>query len=131
MTEEEIITTCSPGEDDSTTIVVNETGIQRYKMTVQYDGSAYSGWQRQGKYVSKTSAVDGADGMCNPRTVQEVLEDALSNFVRAMIVGKSVKSTTTANGTIIMEEEQEDNRCHVPLFGSSRTDAGVHAICSM
>lgn len=56
---------------------------RRYKVTIAYDGTAYSGWQFQ------TNAV----GM------QQVVEEVLASIEGA----------------------------HVRVFGSSRTDAGVHA----
>ncbi|HYG65007.1 MAG TPA: tRNA pseudouridine(38-40) synthase TruA [Thermoanaerobaculia bacterium] len=54
-----------------------------YRLTVSYRGAAYAGWQRQD----------------NARTVQEVLEEALS-----ALLGRTVR-----------------------VVGASRTDAGVHA----
>ncbi|MEE2999246.1 MAG: tRNA pseudouridine(38-40) synthase TruA [Pseudomonadota bacterium] len=58
--------------------------MQRYKLTVEYDGSDFVGWQRQ----------------INGLGIQEALELAVRNFC-----GESVT-----------------------VFGSGRTDAGVHAI---
>lgn len=58
--------------------------MPRYKMTVEYFGGAFSGWQRQ----------------ANALTAQEVLEDALTKLAGAKIA----------------------------VTGSSRTDAGVHAL---
>lgn len=55
----------------------------RYAVTVEYDGTNYSGWQRQ----------------LNALSVQQVLEDALSDFLKEKIV----------------------------LHASGRTDRGVHA----
>ena len=55
----------------------------RYAITVEYDGTNYSGWQRQ----------------LNALSVQQVLEDALSDFLKEKIV----------------------------LHASGRTDRGVHA----
>ena len=97
------------------------TQEQRYKLTIQYDGSAYSGWQRQGKYqVNSSSITDDVKKTC---TVQQVLEDALSSFVRSMIRSKVNDSNA--------QNEEDNNICHVQVFGSSRTDAGVHAVCCM
>ena len=56
-----------------------------YKMTVQYDGARYSGWQRQGN---------------TDRTIQGRLEQALSELLESQI----------------------------EIYGSGRTDAGVHAL---
>ena len=56
----------------------------RYKITIEYDGSYYCGWQKQEKQLS----------------IQESIETALKN-----IVGYDVE-----------------------IFGSGRTDAGVHAL---
>ncbi len=58
--------------------------MQRYKLTIEYDGSGFVGWQRQR----------------NGFAVQEALEEAVKKFC-----GESVT-----------------------VFGSGRTDAGVHAI---
>ncbi len=58
--------------------------MTRYKLTIEYDGTPFVGWQRQGTGVS----------------VQQVIEEALYRF------------------------SQET----VTLFGSGRTDAGVHAL---
>lgn len=56
----------------------------RYKITIEYDGTNYSGWQKQ-------------DGKI---TIQETIEDVIK---------------------IMMQEEAE-------VYGSGRTDAGVHAL---
>ncbi len=61
--------------------------MQRILLTVEYDGTAYVGWQRQ----------------VNGLAVQQVLEEALS--------------AACGHG--------------VTVTGSSRTDAGVHALCQM
>ena len=58
--------------------------MQRYKLTIEYDGSDFVGWQRQR----------------NGLAVQQALEQAVEKFC-----GESVT-----------------------VFGSGRTDAGVHAI---
>jgi tRNA pseudouridine38-40 synthase len=57
--------------------------IQNFKLTIEYDGSAYCGWQRQK----------------NDPTIQEKIESALFKITSQKI----------------------------PLKGSGRTDAGVHA----
>ena len=59
-------------------------GQRRFRLTVEYDGTAYCGWQRQ----------------INGPSVQAVLEDALTQLTHAP----------------------------VSVTGSSRTDAGVHAL---
>ncbi len=61
--------------------------MPRYKLTIEYDGTPYCGWQRQ----------------INQPTVQETLEKAIEAF------------------------------CGHPatVFGSGRTDAGVHAIAQI
>ena len=59
-------------------------GQRRFRLIVEYDGTAYCGWQRQ----------------INGPSVQAVLEDALSQLTHAP----------------------------VSVTGSSRTDAGVHAL---
>ena len=61
-----------------------EDGERRIRLFLSYDGSGFSGWQRQ----------DGE------RTVQEEIESSLSS---------------------ILGEE-------ITLFGSGRTDSGVHAL---
>ncbi len=58
--------------------------IRRYRLTISYDGTAYSGWQIQPQY----------------RTIQGEIEKALCS-----ILGKRT----------------------IRVFGSGRTDAGVHA----
>ena len=59
--------------------------MRRFKITIQYDGSSFSGWQLQK----------------NLRTVQGEVEDALK-----IISGSKFR---------------------IPVHGSGRTDAGVHA----
>ena len=61
--------------------------MQRYKLTLEYNGSGFVGWQRQ----------------INGRGVQEVIEQAIKRFC-----GESVT-----------------------VFGSGRTDAGVHAMAQV
>lgn len=58
--------------------------LRRVRLVVEYDGTGYSGWQRQ----------------FNAPSVQQTLEEALSRLCRAQ----------------------------VSVTGSSRTDAGVHAL---
>lgn len=59
-------------------------GMRRFRLILEYDGTAYCGWQRQ----------------INGPSVQATLEDALARLTRAP----------------------------VSVVGSSRTDAGVHAL---
>ena len=59
-------------------------GQKRFRLTIEYDGTAYSGWQRQ----------------INGPSVQQTLEEAL-----ARLTGETIG-----------------------VVGSSRTDAGVHAL---
>jgi len=61
--------------------------MQRYKLTIEYDGSSFVGWQRQK----------------NGLGVQEVLEKAVEKFCGEMVT----------------------------VFGSGRTDAGVHAFAQI
>ena len=61
--------------------------MQRYKLTLEYNGSGFVGWQRQ----------------INGRGIQEVIEQAIKRFC-----GESVT-----------------------VFGSGRTDAGVHAMAQV
>ena len=67
----------------------------RYRIVVAYDGTAYSGWQRQPSLPS----------------VQQEIEDALAPFARR-------KGDPPA---------APDAPPPVPVTGSGRTDAGVHA----
>ena len=67
----------------SHTIGMPSSGARKYRVTIAYDGTAYSGWQYQENAVG----------------IQQVVEEAL-----AYLEGASVR-----------------------IFGSSRTDAGVHA----
>src|SRR2546426_943197 len=64
--------------------------MPRYRITLSYDGTDFEGWQVQ---RSRTRAT--------PRTVQGVLEDALSRLAAG---------------------------APVPVVGAGRTDAGVHAL---
>ena len=60
--------------------------LQRFKLLLQYDGSDFSGWQRQN----------------NKRTVQGSLEDAVKKICKF--------------------------KKRIPIYGSGRTDAGVHSL---
>jgi tRNA pseudouridine38-40 synthase len=62
--------------------------MQRYKLTLAYDGSGFHGWQKQ-----------HPPGGRPLRTVQQVVEDALTRLLRQPVT----------------------------VVGASRTDAGVHA----
>ncbi|EKE08911.1 MAG: hypothetical protein ACD_16C00235G0007 [uncultured bacterium] len=57
--------------------------MTRYKLTIEYDGTPFSGWQRQEDVP----------------TIQEILEDAFCDFLKSPVT----------------------------VWGSGRTDAGVHA----
>ena len=59
----------------------------RYKITLEYDGTPFIGWQKQSRHLS----------------VQGVLEDALKTALREPVT----------------------------VWGSGRTDAGVHALCQV
>ncbi len=71
--------------------------IQRYKLTVAYRGTRYHGWQTQG--VNPTWKGQTPPPGHGIPTIQEKLRRALEDVVRH----------------------------EVPVVGSSRTDAGVHA----
>ena len=60
--------------------------FSRYKLTFQYDGTNFSGWQLQN----------------NKRTVQGEIEKAFKNLTKSNV--------------------------RIPVFGSGRTDTGVHAV---
>lgn len=62
---------------------MSETAKYRYKMTIEYNGAGYGGWQRQAHCM----------------TIQQVIEDALEDFLRYK----------------------------VDIFAAGRTDAGVNA----
>jgi tRNA pseudouridine38-40 synthase len=72
--------------------------VPRYKLTIAYDGTEFSGWQRQTSgRVREGEARE--EGVGEPRTVQGVIERALAEVLRERVTVK----------------------------GASRTDAGVHA----
>lgn len=79
--------------------------MPRYRIDIAYDGTAYSGWQRQPALPS----------------VQQVLEDALAPF--AVRKGTPPPDAEPPNG----EAEGVAPAVPVPVVGSGRTDAGVHA----
>ncbi len=74
----------------------------RYLLRVQYDGTNFHGFQRQAK----------------ARTVQGCVEDALSRFVGGEKKGDDDATDAT----------DAARRSGVLTHGSSRTDAGVHAL---
>lgn len=63
--------------------------MQRWKITIEYDGTTFCGWQKQNDCV----------------TVQEVIEDSIAN--------------------LSIDKE------HVEIYGSGRTDTGVHALAQV
>ena len=71
--------------------------MPRYRITVAYDGTAYNGWQRQPGGLP---------------SIQQSLEDALAPFVTRVPAPPATPATSEAP---------------VPVTGSGRTDAGVHA----
>lgn len=75
---------------------------QRYKLTIQYDGSNYNGFQMQRKMTT--------------RTIQEVLESTL------------LKILTFQYNQYQLYRDNIHN--YVCIIGSSRTDTGVHAIAT-
>mgnify|MGYP001095949418 CR=1 FL=1 len=78
-----------------------------YKMILQYDGTRYNGWQRQGN---------------TPDTIQGRLETALS----ALLEQKQGNTDNTIQGkleTLLSRIAGEP----VEIHGAGRTDAGVHA----
>jgi tRNA pseudouridine38-40 synthase len=72
--------------------------LMKYKLTIEYDGMAFSGWQAQ---------VRGGEGI---RTVQEELENALTVFVASE-----------------NKKQNLDCETKIPVVSSGRTDAGVSA----
>jgi len=87
--------------------------VPRYRLTVAYDGSHFSGWQKQeppapapgqplatGAALRADPTLPAPPGRVALRTVQAVLEQAVARVVREPIA----------------------------LTGASRTDAGVHAV---
>lgn len=96
---------------------------QRYKLTIQYDGSQYAGWQQQ-----KMTSVN-----CK-RSVQRVLEDVINE--RLVFRRTRTKhdddddncdgdSDDVGSDNFVSEFEQHK---YVKCYGSSRTDSGVHAV---
>ena len=75
--------------------------MRNIKLTIEYDGTRYNGWQRQRSLKCKVESVKLKRKVKNPtlRTIQEEIEKAIE-----IITGK--RST---------------------LYGSGRTDSGVHA----
>lgn len=73
--------------------------MPRYKLTIAYDGTGFHGWQRQ----HESRELDDAPAQSPPteplRTVQHIVEQAVSEVVRETVT----------------------------VLGASRTDAGVHA----
>lgn len=107
-------------EDNESTQALLREPRQRYRITVQYDGSPFSGWQRQDKQE-------------NTKTVQQVLERALSSFVRTLCKKKGEKISSendlgSASSCDPSEHQLVQDDHHITVHTSSRTDAGVHAI---
>lgn len=72
--------------------------MPRYRLTIAYDGTDFSGWQRQAPGQNPDEA-GGEEAPDEPRTVQGVVQSVARRVVREPVV----------------------------LKGASRTDAGVHA----
>lgn len=77
--------------------------MNNYRLTIQYDGGRYKGWQRLGN---------------EDNTIQGKLEDVLSKLTNVKLRNADLVITNIKN------EETE-------LIGCSRTDAGVHAIAQI
>ncbi|MEO0763351.1 MAG: hypothetical protein AAFZ09_16370, partial [Pseudomonadota bacterium] len=75
--------------------------MPRYRLTLEYDGGPFVGWQRQSGDRAGNGAGDGADG--GAVSVQGVIEAALARLDRAPDGGPAL------------------------VQGAGRTDAGVHA----
>ena len=84
--------------------------MPRYRIDVAYDGTAYSGWQRQPALPS----------------IQQTLEDALAPFAIRKKKGAPPPDADPVGGDA-GGGTGGDPAVPVPVVGSGRTDAGVHA----
>ena len=74
--------------------------LRNIKLTLEYDGTPYAGWQTQKSRTSKGTLLPRGRKL---KTIQETVEDVLKKIFREKI----------------------------PLTGSGRTDAGVHALAQV
>jgi tRNA pseudouridine38-40 synthase len=86
--------------------------MQRYFIEVAYKGTNYSGFQVQQ----------------NANSVQAEVEKALNTFYKAKLLAKSGEVAKGAQIDKVSAESLKDTVTAISLTGSSRTDAGVHAL---
>jgi tRNA pseudouridine38-40 synthase len=115
--------------------------MTRYKITIEYDGSGFCGWQRQENGFSIQEAIENAileltGGACHSTTTSvkrrslrgAVGDKAISGARGDIFLYSSKNSGVAASVGLQPNPSRNDSAGRTPfLYGSGRTDAGVHA----
>jgi tRNA pseudouridine38-40 synthase len=91
----------------------------KYKLTIEYDGSAFYGWQKQLNQKSVQGTIELAAKKLYSYGSKEYLE----------LMETNKRKSANANASILIaSNDTKSNYPIVSIYGSSRTDAGVHAL---
>jgi tRNA pseudouridine38-40 synthase len=108
-------------------------GIKRmprtFKLTLAYDGTAYTGWQWQPKFPTIQGEVEAAILAITKQSVRVVASGRTDTGVHALKQVASVELETSLTPKALQRAINSELPCDIVILDAVEVEPGFHAIC--